>query len=107
MSGITPSFAAGMLLLTLAISTSPASASGGIDLTIDGVPFHTTRGDARDVRSIAIEDSPVRLILWDEPGTGDVPEAHYGISLDGHSLVRVTKTSYELGLGQVPFDPFF
>jgi hypothetical protein len=97
----------GMLALVaiLTVVSSPAASSAGSDLTIDGLPFAVARPGADDVREIAVADGDVRLLLWTEPGTDGMPTDHYGISLDGRSIVRTVATSYEIGLGDAPFDP--
>ena len=53
---------------------------------------------------IEVADSSIRLLTLDERVDG-VMTPHYGISLDGHSLVRVKAASYELGLSYGRFDP--
>lgn len=88
--------------LALAV-TLPASAEL-IDLTIDGQPFAMVRGEVSGERMIEVPGASTVLATWNEVVDGETV-AHFGVSLDGRTLVRVAPTTYELGLRHGAFDP--
>lgn len=70
----------------------------------DGPPFHTTTAAVSGVQCIEI--SPSLLVAWwNEQLPGESGNPYYGISLDGVSFSRITKTSYVLELKNARFDP--
>jgi hypothetical protein len=70
-----------------------------------GEPFHETTSAVEGVRVIAVPDSSILLIRWDEEDFDGLCVPYYAVSYDGESVSRVRKTSYELGLRYAQFDP--
>ncbi len=72
--------------------------------TIDDVHALARRGEAANVRTIEVPGTSTVLATWDAlSGSALVP--HFGISLDGQSLVRIAEPVYEIGLRYARFDP--
>ncbi len=91
------------LVAGLALAAASAMASD-TPLTIDDVGAMARRGEVANVRTIEVPGTSAVLATWDAlRGSALVP--HYGISLDGQSLVRVAEPTYELGLRYEQFDP--
>lgn len=93
------------LVMGLVVGAVSTLAATEIPLTIDGASFRASRGEVANARTIQIAGTSTVLATWDERGAGGALVPHYGISLDGQSLIRVTAASYELGLRYAQFDP--
>ena len=105
-----------MLLLTLA---TPMAAQGpdetglvvqetaGVTtLSLDGAsPFHSTGKPVIGDRLIEVAGTAVRVALWTEVAPDGRSEPFYAISLDGHEMATVRRTSYALELRHGGFDP--
>ena len=70
-------------------------------------PFHTTEAEVTDAGLIAVPDSTVLLVLWNEHVPPADPVPHNAISLDGEgeSVALVQDASYELKVRYAEFDP--
>jgi len=106
-----------VLLLTLAIPSSAEGAgevglvveseAGVTSLSLDGAaPFRRTHNAVIGDRLIELAGSPVRIALWSEVAAEGSAEPFYAISLDGHGVATVRRTSYVLELRHGGFDPF-
>jgi len=85
--------------------TVRADGQGNALSLANGKPFHRTANEVTDERLIEVPGSPIRLALWVEnvPDAGAVP--FYAITLDGHRVATVRRTSYALKLRHGGFDP--
>lgn len=99
------------LIHVLSVAGNPpqvcvAQDATGTTLTLcGGEPFHSTTEEVVDQSLIAVPDSAVLLILWNERSQDGAVTPWYAISLDGATFSVVTDTSYELLLLYQNFDP--
>jgi hypothetical protein len=103
-----------LALTVLATSTQAQTAAtvevrdtaAGTELAFAGeAAFHVTPHAIRDLRSIELEASPVRVVTWTEAAGEHRSEPWYAISLDGQGFQRVTSTSYTLKMVRGDFEP--
>lgn len=73
---------------------------GKSELSLGGIPFHSTTQPVSGLRSIRLAGSTAVVALWNEGGT-----PYHGISLDGTRIQRVAESGLAIELQYASFDP--
>ena len=97
-------FILGLVISIILVATSFTTMGITPEKDLDQYFFNTPR-EVINKRIISVPDTSILLCLWDERLDNGNIAPFYGISLDGQSFVRITETSYELGLRYAHFDP--
>lgn len=67
--------------------------------------FHETENEVIEQKIIAFPNSPTEVIVWKELDSHGVELPYYAISLDGKSISKIQKTSYDIQLKYAQFEP--